>query len=185
MVADPLLLSVPRGRVDVFDSNIPKFGNSVFFTVTDVRPNIRFNNMIKMIYVPAFYTVKIWFTNKKNGEQWELEWMFNYLLEYNDIPPYVSKVLGAHINALNADLDHNDISGKDWTSEVLIRRLSNREVEDFEKMGIEFDRCEEPVTTYDIEIHDVDDSEPNYELNPEKPNMKEAFEKRHIGRRFR
>ena len=187
MATDPLLRLTPppRGRIDAFDSNIPRFGNSVFFTVTDTRPNIRFNNMIKMIYVPAYWVVTVWFKDKLNNEEWELEWMMNFLIDYNGVPQFVSQILGAHINALTTGLDSNDISGKDWTAEILIRRLTNREIDMYKEMGVEFDDDHEPVKTFDVILHECDNDEPAYPFNPEKPTYKEAYDCRHTGKRMR
>jgi hypothetical protein len=186
MAADPLLRpNLPaRGRIDVFDSNIPRFGNSVFFTVTDARPNIRFNNMVKMIYVPAFWVVTIWFNDKVNNQEWEVEWMLNFLIDYNGTPQFASQILAGVIEDVAPGLDSCDLSGKNWTAEILIRRLSNREVEMYREMGVEFDSDDSPIESFDVFIHDADEEE-EHRFNPEKPSYKEAYDCRHTGRRFR
>lgn len=200
MTPDPLLRKQPAssGAVEVFDSIIPRFGNSVFFTATDGRPNIRFNDMKKLIYIPAYWAITIWFTDKIANEEWTLEWMLNFLIDYNGVPQFVSQILGGHIAGLETKLDHNDLSGETWTAEVLIRRVSNKEVEEYKEGNVEFSDGKEPIEDLSVRYVEIeagfareyntamfDEGLSTIALNPEKPTYKEAFECRTNPRRKR
>ena len=176
--------SVMKRRLDVFDSNIPRHGNGVYFSVNDRHPNVRFNNIVKMIYVPANWAIRIWFNDRTKNEQWELEWMMNFLIAYNDVTPYISHIIAAFIEEFAPHLDKDNLDATTWTAEVYVRRLTVREMDEYADMGVEFEG-ERETTSYDLYLHECDDQEPTFDLIPEKPDYQEAVKARHTGRRFR
>ena len=179
MMEDPLLRLKP-GLAQVFDSGLPQFGNSVFFTVTGNKPNIRFNNMVKMIYVPSYWVITIWIKDKVKNEEWECEWMMNYLLQYNECTQYCSQVLASFIRVHCPHLDMMDLSGKNWYAETLIRKLSKQEIIRYKNLDVEFDGSEEEVTEFCVNLHHVEyePDEVYNEFHPEKPDYRQAWNAR-------
>ena len=185
MIADPLLRKTPLTALSAFDSNLPRFGNSVFFTVTENKPNIRFNNMVKMIHQPAYWAVTVWFYDKVKHIAYDLEWMFNCLICYNDVTPFVSRVLGGLIHLECPHLVADDLSGETWTAEILVRRLTVKEMEKYKEYDISFDPLVKGEYDFEIRYHDASPLEETIVLNPEKPTFKESIKYRNTSRKYR
>lgn len=154
-----------------FDSNVPRFGNGVYFSVNSLFQNVRLNNMINLIYTRGFHVIRFWFTDEVNCECDEIDYMIPYDIEYNDISRYNSVILEDYMKFLRPHLDPNVLDGKDWKAECYVRRLTAKEVELLKSEGHDLFILTEEIDV-DLKITPVNLPSDNRFI-VEKPDIRE------------
>lgn len=173
-------LNTPK-KLMSFDSNMPEFGNSAFFSSDLSKPVVRFNNFTKITETPGFWVITVWIKDLVKGIEYTLETVINFLIYYADLGPYMTRITGDFVTQ-NIEVDTLDKVPTEWSSLTLVRRLTLKELDWLEhEVGVEIDRGEECVNHLELLFNELPDGEESPHIfNPKQPSFKEAFLKRAV-----
>lgn len=162
-------------KISVKDVNMPEFGTSIYNFIGKDVPTLRFNNAVSIMEAPGYWACTIWFTNKKEGETSELEYISNLFTTYKDQVGFVVEIIRAWIEQNGYDLNPDDVTGEHWFTSFTIRRLTNKEMQEFESYGIEFSDAE-GIDEIHVDFHIPRKREmPYLRIMNKKPNYADCY----------